>query len=297
MAVFRCDAFGMKLDAMHGMRFVHHALYDAVAACRGHFEIGRHTVRRDSQRVIARGLEIIVKAAKDAFAGVMNARNLAMHRFRRAHDPAAIHLADRLVTEAHAKDRHAAVCGLDEVETDPGFVGRAGTGRQHDGLRLQRQRTGGGQFVIALYDDVGPQLSQIMEEVVGETVIIIDQKEQNAPVTYFAAPGWLLARNAGGSEGLLRRRIWRDDNGPTTALEPHNGRCLPRPWVSHALREGWRCARSSPAAPGLKAQSRCAWRAHRQPSRRACETQGRGRHRPLCGSKAVVGPLSVSYTH
>jgi len=53
---------------------------------------------------------------------------LAVHRRRRAHHVAAEGLADRLQTETDAEQRDRGLSFLDEVETDAGFVRRAGAG-------------------------------------------------------------------------------------------------------------------------------------------------------------------------
>ena len=45
MAIFRGDAFGMKLHAMHGMALVHHALDHAVLAGGGDFQHSRACFR------------------------------------------------------------------------------------------------------------------------------------------------------------------------------------------------------------------------------------------------------------
>ena len=167
---------------MHGMGLVHHALDDAVLAGGGDFQRGRHAFGRDGEGMIARRLEIVVQAAEHAFAGVMDARQLAVHRLGRAHDLAAIGLADGLMAQAHAQDRHAAVRLCDQLQADARLVGGAGPGRQHDAFGLQRQRLARGQRVIALDPHLRAQLAQIVEQVVGEAVIVIDQKDHGAPI-------------------------------------------------------------------------------------------------------------------
>ena len=185
MAVFGCDAFGMELHAMDGMGLVHHALDHAVLAGGGDFQRRRHAGRIDGEGVIARGQEIIVEAAEHRLAGVMHAGQLAVHRFGRAHDAAAIDLADGLMAQAHAQDRHVAGGLFDHLQADAGLVGGAGAGRQHDAFRLHRQRLGGRDLVIADHVHLRAQLAQIMEEVVGEAVIVIDQKKHGC-----LAAGW-----------------------------------------------------------------------------------------------------------
>ena len=65
---------------------------------------------------------------------------------------------------------------------DAGFIRRARAGRQDNAVGFHGQPIGWSDLVIPLNDDFGPKLSQIVEQVVSETVIVIDQKKQNAPV-------------------------------------------------------------------------------------------------------------------
>ncbi len=77
------------------------------------------------------------------------ARDLAVHRFRRADDLAAERLADRLVAEADAEQWDLPGGGGDQVEADAGLVRRAGARRQHDRFRLHGQGVLDRQLVIA----------------------------------------------------------------------------------------------------------------------------------------------------
>src|SRR3990170_1162958 len=106
MAMLRRDALGMELHAMHGIARVLEAHDYAICRLRGDFERFRQACALDHERMVARGGEVLRDAGEDALAGVMHLRQLAMHEARRAHDAAAIDLADGLVPEAHAEDRH-----------------------------------------------------------------------------------------------------------------------------------------------------------------------------------------------
>src|SRR5262249_17271489 len=134
----------------------------------------------------------------------------------RAHDPATIDLADRLVAEADAEDRHAPGRGLDEVEADPGFIRRARPRRQHDTHRAHAKRFRGGELVVALDGNLGAQLSQVMEQVVREAVVVIDQEKHTEIPGRMAwgdirAPGGSLSRNLPFHQRAspLHARAWR----------------------------------------------------------------------------------------
>ena len=116
-----------------------------------------------------------------------------MHQLRRPHDPAAEHLADGLVAEADAEHGHHPGEGLDARAGDAGVFGPArARGEQHGvgrGRRLvDRER------VVAVHDRLGAQLTQVLDEVVDEAVVVVDhehahgasvtgQFERHTPVT------------------------------------------------------------------------------------------------------------------
>src|SRR3546814_5248772 len=70
----------------------------------------------------------------------------------------------------------------------PGLVGRAGTGRDENRPGAACQRLDRGQRIVALDAHFGPQLDQIMDEVEGEAVVIVDDEDHGAllPVTRHA---------------------------------------------------------------------------------------------------------------
>ena len=100
-----------------------------------------------------------------------------MHRRRRPHDFAAIGLADRLMAEADAEDRNRRAGRLDEVEADSRLLRRAGAGREHDGVGPRGDHLGDAISIIAVDRHVGAERAQIMHQVPGEAVVIVDQRD------------------------------------------------------------------------------------------------------------------------
>ena len=103
-----------------------------------------------------------------------------MHRHRRAHHVAAEGLADRLLAEADAEHRNGRRGLVDQIEADAGLVRRAGAGREHDRVRIGGDHVARGHLVVAMHGDLRPQLAEIVDEVEGEAVVIVDQ-DNHAP--------------------------------------------------------------------------------------------------------------------
>jgi hypothetical protein len=102
---------------------------------------------------------------------------LAMHQGRSPHHAAAIDLTDGLVPEADAENRHHRARALDQLETNAGAVGVTRTGREHDGLGALGQHIIDANFVVAIDTGRCAQFAEEMDEVVGETVVVIDQRQ------------------------------------------------------------------------------------------------------------------------
>ena len=166
----------MELHAVNRQRLVAQA-HDDVAGLGRDVEILGEALAVDDQRMIARRLEGRGHVLEHALVLVFDARQLAVHRLRRAHHLAAEHLTDRLVAEADAQQRHLLLGGgADEIHADAGLVRRAGAGREHDAGGLQRHGLVDRDLVVAMHDALRAEIAQKVDEVVGEAVVIIDQE-------------------------------------------------------------------------------------------------------------------------
>jgi len=119
----------------------------------------------------------LFKPLLSRLAVVVDLAGLAVHQRLGADDLAAEGPADRLVAEADAEDRQVVGGGLQQVQADAGLVRRAGAGRQEHALRLQAERLGHAHRVVAVDDGLRPQLVQVVDEVVGEAVVVIDHQD------------------------------------------------------------------------------------------------------------------------
>ncbi len=108
---------------------------------------------------------------------VVDGRNLAVHRHGRAHDFAAEGLPHRLQAEADAEQRNVSRGLRDHLQADAGLVRRAGTGRQHDAIRPPRDQCVRRDLVIAHDRHLRPELAELVVEVPGEAVVVIDERD------------------------------------------------------------------------------------------------------------------------
>src|SRR5262245_54261799 len=183
MPVLRRNALGVELNAVHGIALMLHAHDHAVGGLSGDFQhVGKARTLYD-ERVVTRGREVLRKAGKHALAAVMHLGELPMHQGRRPHHPAAIDLADCLVAETDAEDRHVGSSTFDKLEADAGPVWVARAGRQHDGLRRLGKHLIDGDLVVAVDARRRAQFPEEMHEVVGKAVVIVDQRQHGDPVT------------------------------------------------------------------------------------------------------------------
>jgi len=103
--VFAANALRVELNPVDLMLFMGNAHDRPIVSSRGDFEAIGQAFRLNRQRMIAGRVKTVGNALKNAFAGVRNAADLAMHDGVRAHNLAAKCLANGLVTEAHAENR------------------------------------------------------------------------------------------------------------------------------------------------------------------------------------------------
>ena len=69
----------------------------------------------------------------------------------------------------------------DEIETDAGVVGRARPRREHHRVRIHGDDLPDADLVVAKHADVRPQPAEIVEQVEGEAVVIVDQDDHGLP--------------------------------------------------------------------------------------------------------------------
>ena len=148
------------------------------------------------------------EAGEDAGAAVMDGAELAVHDLVGADDLAAEGLADGLVAEADADERRAGLGGgLDEREADAGVVGGAGAGGEEDGRGAHRHRLLDVDLVVAADLGLGAEFPEIVEEVPGVAVVVVDVaaargRSRRAAGAGRARPAGLRVRAGAGDDRL-----------------------------------------------------------------------------------------------
>src|SRR5919197_194480 len=174
LAVVGEHRLGMELDALRRQLAVADRHHDAATAG-GDLEARGH-VAVDHERVIAPDRQRRRQAGEDRAPVVLDRGRLAVNRDV-ADDLAAERLRQRLVAQADAQRGHARLGeAARHVDGDAGLVGRAGAGRDHDAVEAVLEQLVGGRAVVAHYLEVAPQLAQVLNEVVGERVVVVDHE-------------------------------------------------------------------------------------------------------------------------
>ncbi len=97
-----------------------------------------------------------------------------------AHDPAAKGLADRLVAEADSQDRQVLGSLADQLEADAGARRVAGARRKDDRVGAEAERLLGRHLVVAHDARLGAELAQVMHQVPGEAVVVVDEEQHRS---------------------------------------------------------------------------------------------------------------------
>ena len=175
----------MKLNALDLHLPVAQAHDKAVGRGGGDFEAGGQALAFHDQRMVTRGLEGIGQAVENGPAVVTDLAGLAMHQFRRPDNLATESLADGLMAEAHSQDGYTSGQLINHLKTYPCFVGSFRPGRDDNRI---------GQFlldfihsglIVSDHSHLGAQFSQILDQVVGEGIIVVDYEDH----TILLSPG------------------------------------------------------------------------------------------------------------
>jgi hypothetical protein len=186
------DAFGVELDSFDGKGFVAESHDDAGAVFiwrpGADFEVLGQGIFFYDEGVVAGGGHGRRESGENGFAVVLDGAGFAVHEVSGADDLASEGCADGLVTEADAEQGDAvgsAACAggnsggemTDEVDADAGFLGSAGSGRDDDAVGAEGLDFSEGDFIVAADFDLSAQFSEILDEVVGEGIVVVEDED------------------------------------------------------------------------------------------------------------------------
>ena len=130
----------------------------------------------DDQRVIAGAGERRVEPCKYALSIVLDPTRLAMHQLAGADDLASECLADGLMAQADTQNRNFAGHVPYQRNENASLARRTGPRREQDAVGLQRLDLLDCELIVAMDLDLGPQFSEILDEVVGERIVVVEDK-------------------------------------------------------------------------------------------------------------------------
>src|ERR1035438_9965690 len=126
--------------------------------------------------MVAGGGEGIGHALEQILAVMLNERGLAVHHAVVDDDVAAEDVADPLVPKADAKQRDSRTKGADDLVRQPRFARRARSRGNQDALGGQRADLLNGNAVVAVDLQLHLHLPQVLHQVVGEGVVVINDQ-------------------------------------------------------------------------------------------------------------------------
>ena len=169
----------MELHALDRELAMAQAHHQPVFRFGGHLEHVGHGVALHDERVVARRGERARQTGEHAHAVVPDLRGLAVHHARRAHDVAAVELADALQAEADAEHGHTALAEVRGSRRSRGRhrPGGPGPGEMSTASGRDRVHLVEGDRVVAVHDRFGAQLTEVLHEVVNERVVVVDHED------------------------------------------------------------------------------------------------------------------------
>jgi hypothetical protein len=187
VAVLGEDALGVELHALDRQLLVAHAHDLAVLGPGSDLQHLGAARALDGQRVVAVHRELRGQPSEHALLRGGDDAGLAVHELLRANDLAAKGRTNALVPQTHAQDGQLAGKVLDGSHRDTGFQRRARAGRDHHAIRCARSDALDGDLVVAEHLHIRAQLAEVLDDVVGEAVVVVDHQELH---------GWLPCEGA-----------------------------------------------------------------------------------------------------
>jgi hypothetical protein len=161
--------------------------------------------------MIACCLKRVLQPGEDRSAIVVDWGGLAVHQASSPNDPAAERRADALMAETDAKDRDLSCKPQDEVAADAGFFWGLRSRRDHNLIWSQLRKFIEGHLVIPEDPGTFAKLAQVLDQIIGEGVIVVDHDQHSNPLPFvqhfkktLTNPLVLILRDGAKTARLLR---------------------------------------------------------------------------------------------
>jgi len=206
----------MELDAPDGKLLVFDAHDFAFVGFGGDFEAIGECVALDDEGMVTCGGKWIGHAFKEVFAIVFHEGSFAVHHAVVHNDVAAENVSDALMAEADSERGDLGAEGADDFVGEAGFFGGTGAGRNEDAFGFEGADLIDGNLVIAMDFHGNLHFTEILDEVVGERIVIIDDQHHGRTVIERGRVGSKSLDSAGNTHAH-----WRVETGKLG--EVHNG--------------------------------------------------------------------------
>jgi hypothetical protein len=195
----------MKLHTFQLMLSVSQSHDDAIRRFRRDRQFARQRFPLHDQRMITRCRKRLRQLPENPLVVMMDFAGLPMKQFRRPNDFPSKGSTQRLVSQANSKNRKSSRQPLNQFNRNPCFQRRARPRRNHDSLRFASSDFFDGNLVVAMHFHFAAQLSQILGQVVGKRIVVVEQ--QNHCFTFISL---LIVRGFERTEqglGLIHRLV------------------------------------------------------------------------------------------
>ena len=143
----------------------------------GDGELTGQSLRRDDERMIARGGKWIWQSSENARSIVMDLRGFAVHQPLGVDNLSAKNFRDALVTQANTEQGHARCEPAHDFFAYSRFGGSSWSGRDANMGRLEFGNFINGDGVVTPDNGFTAKLAKILDEVVSERIVIIEDEQ------------------------------------------------------------------------------------------------------------------------
>src|SRR5256712_426135 len=127
--------------------------------------------------MVARRRKRVRQLPENSLAVVLDLARLAVKKLRGADDSPSERRPDRLMPQANSKNRKLRGEALDEFHGNACLLRRARARRNHDLLRPAAGNLFHGDLVVAVHLHLASQFAQILRQVVGKRVVVVEQQD------------------------------------------------------------------------------------------------------------------------